>query len=253
MGISSNSIIHFTNSLDSIKGILKQNFNLKYCKEHIKFSGKKATNLLVPMVSFCDIPMSEIKDHIDKYGSYGIGLTKNWARKNGLNPVLYIDKESSLNESLLNAITKFIIDADNNPRELHELSDDENHLLDILRYVKNYQEDLVRKSGTIPNYRFYDEREWRYVPNLNESIPCCIHVGTNDSYKVTLNNSKEELSKLKLTFEPDDISYLIIKDDDDIHELIRYFQEVKGDTYSYKAIERLTTRILTTSQIKGDF
>ncbi|WGI94134.1 abortive infection system antitoxin AbiGi family protein (plasmid) [Escherichia coli] len=33
------------------------------------------------MVSFCDIKLSQIKDHSEKYGEFGLGLTKNGLRK----------------------------------------------------------------------------------------------------------------------------------------------------------------------------
>ena len=48
------------------------------------------------MVSFCDIPLSLAKDHIKTYGSYGIGMMKEWGIKNNLNPVVYIERDSLL-------------------------------------------------------------------------------------------------------------------------------------------------------------
>lgn len=89
MGLSSNSIIHFTNSSEALKGILRNNFRITYCKETIQLD-KQTVTFHVPMVSFCDIPLFEIKNHIDSYGNYGLGLTKEWAIKNKLNPVIYI-------------------------------------------------------------------------------------------------------------------------------------------------------------------
>jgi hypothetical protein len=97
MGLSSNSIIHFTNSKESLIGILNDNFKLFYCKENI-IIGNRTFEFAVPMVSFCDIPLSEVKAHIEKYGKYGIGLTKEWAEKQKLNPVLYIEKDSFLSK-----------------------------------------------------------------------------------------------------------------------------------------------------------
>ncbi|MBC7750941.1 MAG: hypothetical protein H7Z73_04365 [Candidatus Saccharibacteria bacterium] len=76
MALSSNSIIHFTNEKDNLKNILEGNFKIHYCTESIKLTSAKTTIFLSPMVSFCDIPLSEIKHHMESYGSYGIGLTK---------------------------------------------------------------------------------------------------------------------------------------------------------------------------------
>ena len=97
MSLSTNSVIHYTDSLSNIKGILKNGFRIKYCLETFiskesYFSGAFA------MVSFCDIPLSETKNHIKSYGGYGIGLSKEWATENGMNPVLYIDKDSIVGE-----------------------------------------------------------------------------------------------------------------------------------------------------------
>jgi hypothetical protein len=47
------------------------------------------------MVSFCDIPLSQIGKHVKRYGSYGIGMSRQWVFRNALNPVLYF-KETSL-------------------------------------------------------------------------------------------------------------------------------------------------------------
>lgn len=80
MSLSSNSVIHFTNNKEALVGILQKNFKITYCNEQILLADS-VVKIQVPMVSFCDIPLSKIKDHIDKYGNYGIGLTKNWAKK----------------------------------------------------------------------------------------------------------------------------------------------------------------------------
>src|SRR4029078_6474070 len=98
MALSSNSIIHFTELKDSLKGILKENFKVSYCLENT-IIGNSLSSYAVPMVSFCDIPLSEIKQNITKYGKYGIGLTKACAEEKKLNPVLYVEKDSFLSRS----------------------------------------------------------------------------------------------------------------------------------------------------------
>ena len=83
MALSSDTLIHFTNSKEALKGILADNFKIKYCQETIKLHGVEEV-LHIPMVSFCDIPLSQIKNHISSYGNYGIGLSKKWALKKRL-------------------------------------------------------------------------------------------------------------------------------------------------------------------------
>lgn len=164
MALSASSLFHFTSDKASLFGILEQNFKVYACKESIVF-GKGVNEIRVPMVSFCDIPLSQIKDHISKYGKYGIGLTKEWGIRNGLNPVLYLSKGSNVSLSYLRALSHFVQgDVNNTP----ELTGEQKLLLDVVRYIKNYEGRLERKGSTIESYRYSDEREWRYAPPIDD-------------------------------------------------------------------------------------
>jgi hypothetical protein len=245
MALSSNTLIHFTSNKDFLKGILTENFKVKYCCEKINLVSLKPT-LHIPMVSFCDIPLSQIKDHIASYGHYGIGLSREWAVKNRLNPVLYVQSGSSLAEAyevLLKQLTaeekKGAVDKD--PRRMAK---------DIVRYIKNYEGPLERTGmATVKNYRYSDEREWRYVPQHDE----CPMLYTEKDFKIEGKEAANaKASSLRLEFGPDDIKYIIIRNDDEIREFVTHLREAKGDKYSLGQIERLTTRLLTTEQIHGD-
>ena len=100
MAISTNSVIHYTDTLDKLKGILEHGFKVKYCIETLITKGNKKVDGAYPMVSFCDIPLSAISSHVDSYGYYGIGLSKTWAKTKGLNPVLYVDQDSDIGEAI---------------------------------------------------------------------------------------------------------------------------------------------------------
>ncbi len=95
MQVTSDTLYHFTTSLKKLQSILSKKFRLTYCHEKYILD-YETHDSFYPMVSFCDIPLSLAKDQIERYGSYAIGMTKEWGIKNNLNPVVYIEKDSLL-------------------------------------------------------------------------------------------------------------------------------------------------------------
>ncbi len=250
MALSSNSIIHFTKSIDTLKGILEENFKLSFCEEAVKLH-ERTVGIMVPMICFCDIPLSEVKIHTSKYGRYGIGLTKTWAQKMGLNPVLYVEQNSNLSRSLNSSYANFI---SKNKINFSTWAENEKNIFDIFRYMKNYQGDLYREGNIKNDYRFSDEREWRYVPDITSGSPMAVPL---KYYKNKLNAEyikeiQQQIEEIRLEFTPNDIKYIIIENDDEIAPIIKILKEAKGKNYSYNDVERLTTRILTTEQIETD-
>lgn len=245
MPISSSAVVHLTHTKDNLLGILSENFKLKFCKEALPF--KTGGFIRVPMVSFCDIPFSQIKDHKQKYGEYGIGLTKEWAIRNRLNPVLYVEPKSMLAESYDSALQYF-----------HEFRREDiltgmayRHLLDFLRYMKPYQGDLVRKSGTTPDYMFYDEREWRYVPSVDDCD--VMHYMETDFDDLSIESEANvSIEKIRLKFEIADIKYILIKSDNDIHDFMVMLKSF-SHRYTNEDIELLATRIMICQNIIPDF
>lgn len=197
------------------------------------------------MVSFCDIPISELKEHIAKYGAYGIGLKREWGQENNLNPVLYVDKNSSLGAGFHTAFYTLF-----KSKKVGELTETEAELVNVVRYMKNYEADLTRASDTIKNYRFADEKEWRYVPKKEEAQMVIKGALVTADVKKDFN---DKIVSLRLSFEPKDIKYVIINDESEISEFIDVLRRAKGKKYSLEDVERLMTRIITTEQIFTDF
>lgn len=252
MGLSSNTIIHFTKKISSLKGILESNFSIRYCQENIQ-SRSSTIELLIPMVSFCDIPFSQIIQHVNSYGNYGIGLSKKWAEINGLNPVLYLEKESNL----ANNITENLFPTlkDGSPKKIIEFSIETQKSRDFLRYLKNYQGDLVRLGKLIKkDYRFSDEREWRYV--LEPSIDYLFYGNIKKVSKAEIPNIKkkrnDEIKSERLNFTPNDINYIIIKKESERDSIITTIEKAKGK-FSHTEVKRLTSRIISVEQLKTDF
>lgn len=245
-------IFHFTNKKAFYK-ILELTFKLSYARE--KINGSDLTKeFAVPMVSFCDLRLSELKEHISKYGAFGIGLTKEWAVQQGLNPVMYISQESLFTNNFLiglNNLHLTIQSTTNQPLQ-KELNDSYMNLFNSFRYMKNY-DGILDKKKKKRKYRFADEREWRYVPAFNNGIVF------QDFLQSTLISTPQEkaeynqqLNHLKLSFQPDDIKYLIVKAEKDIDGLIEHLQQVKGGIFTPEIVSRLSSRILTADQIKND-
>lgn len=245
MALSSNSIVHFTSSKDALKGILSENFKVKYCRELLRIEGLQDMVLRVPMVSFCDIPLSQVKEHISRYGKYGIGLTREWAVRNKLNPVLYFEPASYLAKSYSNAMSGFY-----GGISTEVFAQAYGDLWEIARYMKPYEGPLERNGIAVERYRFSDEREWRFVPPRSSGcVP--LFVDTQPGYEFN-SVSASAVDAIRLNFEPNDIKYIIIRDDSEISEFIAHLRGVKRK-YSLDDVERLTTRILTSEQISSDF
>ena len=58
------TLFHFTNTGDNIISILKNGLKYSYCKEELN----NEYILGIPMISFCDIPISRSYEHESKYG-----------------------------------------------------------------------------------------------------------------------------------------------------------------------------------------
>jgi hypothetical protein len=248
MGLSPSTLFHLTNK-KALKEILKDNFKVKYCLEEIEHQDNPV-ELAIPMVSFCDIKISEIKDHIEKYGYYGIGLSKEWAIKKNLNPVIYMNNNSTLCRDFITAIREYRLNDEDEGFDWEQYF----KLSNIIRYTKKYEGDLKRNGEKLTNYRFADEREWRYVPEMK----------SNNGFKHWLRKheydtpEKKEAANRKLTnerlyFNANQILYIMVKKESEINEIINHIRDVKGMNYTMGEIDRLTTRILSCERILNDF
>src|ERR1044072_4036723 len=100
ISLSSNTLFHFTNNAENLMSILSSGFKPRFCLEQFGtmdlfltesekeiVTNKELNEEAIPISCFCDLPMSHISSHLEFYGAYGIGLTKDWAIKNGLTPI----------------------------------------------------------------------------------------------------------------------------------------------------------------------
>jgi hypothetical protein len=245
-------LFHFTNTKEALFGILSDNFKISYAREKICGS-REVREFAAPMVSFCDLRLSEVASHMDAYGEYGIGLTKEWAVRNGLNPVAYWSAGARLIDNLFDIMGAYFEDTKGEPdcdksltKQLHY-----RNLIDIYRFIKNYEGPLKRRDGTCnPNFRYADEREWRYVPLSNEVEPFINIDRFNQKEKAHWNGD----IGCRLEFDPDDIRYIIVATESERMAVIEHIRNGtgKGKKYGEEAVTRLASRILTAGQIRDD-
>lgn len=89
------SVFRFSNDYKSLVQVLKTGIIPNYCGEDLSYEGIEFY-VGIPMVSFCDIPITLLDEHNKKYGNYGIALNKEWAIENKINPIMYITNSEIL-------------------------------------------------------------------------------------------------------------------------------------------------------------
>ncbi len=255
MTVCTNSVIHYTKGSKSFSGInvlkqiLKEGFIPKCCKEMI-LKGDEKISMNIAEVSFCDIPFSQISDHVSAYGPYAIGLTKDWARLKGLNPVIYITKDSIIQRALINILqtTENIVKANLNAASyglnfIHSVNVN-------LSFFKYENAPLYRKGELIEkNYPYYKEREWRYVVNpieFEEGI-----IWEEPRIKIQERNERLKDSRYRLGFQIEDISYIIVEKESEIPDMVSFVKELYKDKSA--EIDILLTKITSMERIKSDY
>jgi hypothetical protein len=268
ISLSSNTLFHFTNKAENLINILNSGFSPRFCLEQFGSShlltGKTRNEYddsnweeAIPITCFCDLPISHISSHLEFYGSYGIGLSKNWGIKNGLTPLTYIH-ENSCQLEYLSKIIRAAWKVD----ELNEKFDRENTRLlfmELSGFFKPYEGEMWRINKYVTK-RFYDEREWRYVPFI---VPKKTDENNKfkEDYRLTKDEFLNEIKRAKankylnenhpLKFEFEDIKYIIIKNDNEAKAMTEAIYSNNKFTDEQKII--LSTKIISTEQIKEDF
>ena len=231
------TVFHFTKEMDSIKKILSSGFfRASYAKEVIVGPGTKR-KFGIPMVSFCDIRLSHLYEHTKKYGYFGIGLKKRWAIDNGLNPVSYLNSKCTMFtyfDSQLKEMSKELSNIDSY-EDYSSAKTKYRNLLNVMRYMKNYEGDLERKGKITKNYRFANENEWRFVPDINEKIiPVKIVKDNNLNWKDDANRKLWKSEASHLPFDVRDVNYILVPSEFYARELIEFLSKINlGDDYTY--------------------
>lgn len=267
ISLSSNSLFHFTDKAENLIDILIEGFKPRFCLEQFGTNdilfGTKTKDLMenidweeaIPMTCFCDIPISHIASHLDFYGSYGIGLSKSWGIKNGLTPVTYVH-ENSVQLKYIHEMANNIWELNKNVTDVKKRNHTLNIIFELSGFFKPY-EGRIWRTHKYENKKFYDEREWRYVPCINPEISIEISEDYRLSKKEFLNDIKRAKANnylgenYRLKFDFIDIKYIIIKNNE---EVIAMTEAINSNNY-FNSLEKtiLLTKIISTEQITEDF
>ncbi len=239
--ISAQTLFQFAKELETLEKILSsQGFWPKYCLEY-------GWNKLfaVPECCFCDTPFSAIHHHMKVYGNYGIGMSKQWGIQKGLSPLMYHLKESYMGKTLKKLLQ-------NAKKQKSEEAIYRQWVLMKKYQAVNYHKDEGGKLKQLRNYLYYDEREWRYIPDL-PNYKDLLRFVKNQSEFDSLKERKgwDNLTKpFMCTFTACDVKYLIVKDDSDRIQLASSIDKMSHWNNDDK--ELLKSKIITCELINND-
>lgn len=247
MNFSANTLFHYTNEMGKLFLILENGFQTSYSRELLMGNGS-GKEYAVPIISFCEIPLSRVSDHVGKYGAYALGVSRDFAIANEFCKVFYLDRFSSVTKGIF-AIQEYAVE---NFDKISDAGHDRfnDGVLSLLQVIKNNIGPMLRKTKTEGEYRFFEEMEWRYAPQ--------VYPEHNQIY-----SDFEELEKaypakphlpgicLPLTFR--DINWIIVNKTAEIPAMI---DKLKTYTHLFSdniEFEILISRILSVEQIQNDF
>jgi hypothetical protein len=247
---SSDYLYHFTKSKDTLKSIVENGFWVPYSCEDVSFLKSLSDEVhwervwdemmeeeeqngtleheqdgdipndsvdryevCIPMVCFTDIPHDRLGGHADacdpkKYNPYAIVFEKAWGKEQrGMNPVTYVVP----NSDLVTAFQDFEGLTDSIDEE-HEDWQIRSVFRKLLQFLKPYEDEDNEK-------RYYDEREWRYIPS-----------GAPRLYSKSAFESNDIENPPPLSIAPEDIECLIVKESSEVEDVESFLREdLNGD------------------------
>jgi hypothetical protein len=257
-----NHIFHYTKSLQSLTGILKNGFVPSYCLERIN----KELAYYIPMVSFCNIPLSDVGDYIF-YGRYGIGLSLDWAMTNRISPVAYVHENTPFATLHRDLNYKYL---------MHILLARFDHYMSSESPYENWERDFEKNKDllmeinriTVPTLQFfknwkteyqgqeiitYLEREWRFVPEVADGERIVL---------ATDEKSVDAIHKRDKPHFPDhalyikdltQLRYVIMDSPAEREQIFDVLTKTFGESVVIEAIVDGRLFLLTWEQIRNDF
>lgn len=250
---SANVLFKFMGELRFLKEIMQNKAIIpRYYEEVIEYLKVDGLEKIVfPMVCFCDINLSKLDNHVQFYGKFGIALNKKWGINKGVQCINYINKNSNTRKDFSYIFTKALNNLDENKFDEYN-----NYLFGNLLFMKPLVGKMLR-NGKHRSKNFTDEKEWRYVPKIqdDDKIQLLIprdYVGDENVY-YKYSEGMKKLRHLWLTFNYDDIEYIMVETKVDRQELIDFIMNDKNINCDvYKKYE-LISKIIVYNVVRKDW
>ena len=234
--LSSDTLFTFTTELDYLSDMLMYGIRPRYIFERIPMPDR-TWYYIVAAKCFCDIPLGKIKSHLNWFGNYGLGINKKYLQDIGVSPVIYIHNSSLW---IINTLIK------NGIKELEKYP--------TLPFLKRYFGDDYKleddEKYKRSQRRFYDEREWRYIPEENDlKTGNDIELIKEGIEQVRNKNINTPYAKSLILLNPQVIEYIIIDSFAEFKELKTKLQGIyQNDDY-----ELMLSKVLIAERIIRDF
>lgn len=227
-----------------LKLIIKNGFWPRYCAEDVNWLGYKDFDYIAyPMVCFCDIPLSRTDEHVQFYGAFGIGLTKEWAVANKITPIHYVSTNSLIPKTF-----RDIIDLNIKLSE-EDVAKSKVLVRYLLAHSKPTEGNMVI-GGKVVRKEFYQESEWRYVPK-NDNVPDYLNKEIFESADKLKDQNELTKENCSITFTPKDVKYIFVKNDSDIPDMVNFIQN-ELDHFPSIDLKVLVSRVTSLESITRD-
>lgn len=278
--INASSLLHFTNSMDALKGILEKGFRFSYCCEKVSStinmnelhpeganffrpSPHINSHIAIPMICFCDIPLTRAKSHSILYGNFIVGVDKAMAITvfgDNINPVMYQTSQTiglALHDlSVIKATIDNVDGCYNYKRSLNQL----------IGNTKPY-------NGTVngKDYCFYNEREWRIlIPyDYSEDTKWYWNLSEEDftvkrgEINKMLHSSEYAYRGFTTDIDNEEdfmqfITHIVVDTEANIPELVEFILNEEQPLFGYQRVSKrirnfLVSRITSFERIENDY
>lgn len=277
LGYRTSSLFHFTKKIDVLLKILETGLIPNFCKENLNYYDRERI-VGVPMVSFCDIPLTRTSEFKQRYGDYAVGLNKEWAIRNKINPILYVNNDDILvSLGFFNAVYKdylnqlktlggtengitlngSIAQFTEGIKMLVNMSNAKDAVYTLYGYVKR-MDGQGPEGGKQSNYL---ENEWRYVVT-GDGIDWKWSEEEYKKWRGWRNRNKpvpsDALVGKKLKFTVEDISHIIVKTEKEVDEIADALLSINHlggneDILDLGQRKLMLTKIISQEKIEKDF